>query len=87
MLTSVSLTGAPLGGRAGGGADVGVLAGGGDPRGGEGPGLGQVEQAVAVGVAADEGGVEVVGRVGRRAAVVARPSTPESGTLPVLVTT
>ena len=40
-------------------------------RGGEGPGLGRVEQAVAVGVAADEGGGEVVGRVGGRAVVVA----------------
>src|SRR5206468_1189296 len=57
--------------RARGRADVRIRTRSGDAGGGEGPGLVRVEQAVAVRVAADEGGVEVVGRVARRPGVVA----------------
>ena len=56
---------------AGDGADVGLLAGQGGGGGGVGPGLGQVEQTVGVGVTTAEGRIEIVGRVRGRAIVVA----------------
>jgi hypothetical protein len=84
----VAVTGppAPGGGVPGGRAQLEYWAGRGDARRREGPGLGRVEQAVAVGVAADERGGEVVGRGARRPGVVGDHHA-DSGTLPGLVTT
>ena len=63
---------------AGDGAGVGLLAGQGGGGRGVGPGLGQVEQAVAVGVA---------GEAGDRPQLVVGDDDVGQGTLPVLVTT
>ena len=63
---------------AGDGADVGLLAGQGGGGLRVGPGLGQVEQAVAVGVA---------GEAGDRPSLSSVTATLARGTLPVLVTT